>query len=169
VSIVVIAILAGAWAVALLWPWLRKRSDVQPATSIASFRNQISNLERTRPGSYRGGVALSGGGQRYVPIAHSLETPGVIPVPRTRSEVRRRRRDVLLTLCGLDLLALSAVVVGIGPVAVLMFLVAFGLTAAYVGLLVQVTRLAAERERKVRALPPRHHVQPFFETSSISS
>jgi hypothetical protein len=155
--------------VALLWPWFRKRSDVQPATSIASFRNQISNLERTRPGSYRGGVAMSGGGQRYVPIAHSLEVPGVFPVPRTRSEVRRRRRDVLLTLCGLDLLTLLMVVVGVGSIAVLMSLLAVGLTAAYVVLLVQVTRLAAERERKVRALPPRHHVQPFFESSSVSS
>src|SRR5687768_12824209 len=106
---------------ALLWPWLRKRSDVQPATSIASFRNQISNLERTRPGSYRGGVAMSGGGQRYVPIAHSLDTPGVFPFPRTRSEVRRRRRDVLLTLLGLDLLTLVMIVVGVGSVAFMMF------------------------------------------------
>ena len=154
---------------ALLWPWLRKRSDVQPATSIASFRNQISNLERARPGSYRGGVAMSGGGQRYVPIAHSLEVPGVFPIPRTRSEVRRRRRDVLLTLLGLDVLTLLMIVVGVGSVALLMFVLTFGLTAAYVGLLVQVTRLAAERQRKVRALTPRQHVQPFFESSSISS
>jgi hypothetical protein len=157
--------------VALLWPWFRKRSDVQPATSIASFRNQITNLERTRPGSYRG-VATSGGGQRYVPIAHSLQSSGVIPVPRTRSEVRRRRRDVLVALFGLDLLALLTVGVGVGSVALLMSLLTFGLTAAYIGLLVQVTRLAAERERKVRALPslpPRQHVQPFFESSSVSS
>jgi hypothetical protein len=169
VSVVVIAILAGAWAVALLWPWLRNRSDAQPATSIASFRNQISNLERTRPGSYRGGVAMSGGGQRYVPIAHPLDAPGVFPFPRTRSEVRRRRRDVLLTLLGLDLLTMLMIVVGVGSAALAMFLLTFGCTVTYVGLLVQATRLAAERKQKVRALPPRQHVQPFFESSSVSS
>lgn len=168
----VVAILAGAWAAALLWPWLRKRSDAQPATSIASFRNQITSLERTTPASGRGRGMVPVGGQRYVPITYSLDKPAAFPIPRTRAEVRKRRRDVLFTLLGLDLLTLLLVAIGVGFVAFAMFLLTVGLTAGYVFLLVQIKRLAAERVRKVRTIDlrtPARATGSLLESNSISS
>jgi hypothetical protein len=156
----------------LLWPWLRKRSDAQPATSIASFRNQITTLERTTPGGGRRNPGLPVGGQRYVPIAHPLTgpRPSAFPMPQTRAEVRRRRRDVLLTLLGLDLLTMLMMAVGVGFVAFAMFVLMAGLTTGYVVLLVQTTRLALERARKVRSLPqpPRARSHALLEPGSIS-
>jgi hypothetical protein len=170
VSIVVVAILGVTWAAFLLYSCLAKRAEDQPATSIASFRNQIVTLERAAP-SYRQGTKGLIGGQRYIPIAQSLARPSAFPAPSTRVDVRRRRRDVLLTLLGLDTLTLLMVVVGVGSVAMPMFLLTFGLTAGYVGLLVQAQRLASERERKVRTLPRQQRlVHPsLLESRSASS
>jgi hypothetical protein len=162
VSIVVVAILGVTWAAFLLYSCLAKRAEDQPATSIASFRNQIVTLERAAP-SYRQGTKGLIGGQRYIPIAQSLARPSAFPAPSTRVDVRRRRRDGLFTLL--------MVVVGVGSVAMPMFLLTFGLTAGYVGLLVQAQRLASERERKVRTLPRQQRlVHPsLLESRSASS
>jgi hypothetical protein len=157
----------------LLWILLSKRADAEPATSIASFRNQIITLERATPGGPRRSTGMTVGGQRYVPIAHPLNAPrpSAFPLPRTRSEVRRRRRDVLLTLLGLDLLTMVLMAAGVGFVAFAMFVLMAGLTTGYVVLLVQTTRLAAERARKVRSLPqqPRPQSHTLLESGSVSS
>lgn len=148
----VLLILAIVWAVVLVPPWLRNRSESRPGDSISSFRQQLSVLERTTPGA----TPL----RRPAPAPVAPPAPYIHPaVARRRRAVssrrlaRKRRRDIftgLLVLMGATL-ALSFV-----PALEVLRTVHFVLDAlfvAYVGLLVRAQRLAAEREMKVHYLP----------------
>lgn len=150
----VLLILALIWAVVLVPPMLRARSEARPADSIGNFRHQLSVLRRTGP--------------TVVPPAHALRLSGfagAAPAPtyrmaRTyspeaarRARTMRRRRDVLLTLVAAMALTL---LLGLLPPfrAVLWLQVASDLAfAAYVGMLIKMRNQAAEREMKLRFLP----------------
>src|SRR3546814_9095948 len=49
-TVLVLVILAMIWAAVLVPPYLQNRRESRPGDSIASFRNQLSVLERTTPG-----------------------------------------------------------------------------------------------------------------------
>jgi hypothetical protein len=71
----------------------------------------------------------------------------------TRSEARRRRRDVLYVLGGAALVTLMLAVLLGGPFVWLQVLADVALLS-YLVLLVQTQRLATERRNKVRYLSP---------------
>jgi len=132
-----LVILAGIWALVLVPPYLRNRSD-RPSDSISSFHRHLHTLERTRPGARALGVRplspLTSKG--LAPIAMRPASSGM---PAGRAEARRRRRDVLLTLAGTVVITLVLAVV-LGGAAVLCQLVADMALGGYVYLLVQMRK-----------------------------
>ena len=137
----VLLILALIWAAVLLPPWLRRRREGRPGDSVLSFRRQLSTLERATPGR---GLRRDG-----LPLTRSPAAVG----PMSRSEARKRRRDVfyaLLAATGVSLLLAAAMK---GPMIVL-FVLCLGALGGYTALLVQIQRRTAERVQKVRPLRP---------------
>jgi len=202
VSLVVIAVLAVIWVVALTPMLLRKLSERRLATSVDSFHRQLGSLRRAYPRlaasashpemafsmvsmAHRGARKSSGqhpssvqqpGVSRAVAIEtslrrdwaalddsddldlqHSSSSDREPSVGRGRSQARvsrpmsthDRRRRVVMTLAAtvLGFFVLGA----IPPLRVLWdaALLAFGVTAAYVALLIHFHRLAADRAIKV--------------------
>jgi len=165
VSLVVLLILAAVWGVFLVPQVLRARADRGPADSIGSFRNQLSMIEQSLPnGAGRARVSpLAARRAQQVPLpSYAASLPIGAPVratagvlPPTRSQLQKRRRDVLLGL-------LAAVVgtLAIGLLfrpALLLNVVADIAFAGYVALLVRARTIAAEREMKVRYM---HRTSP---------
>ena len=139
----VLLILAVIWAAVLLPPYLQNRSESRPADSISSFQHQLSVLERRA-------VMVNPSLQREP--ARGATTSAALRL--SRSEAKRRRRDVLYTLAGgAGVTFLMAVMLG-GPVWGL-HLLCDVLLAAYVVMLVQVQQRTIERTSKVRYLPSR--------------
>src|SRR4029453_209597 len=105
------------------------------ADSISSFQRQLSVLER------RAGTAS--------PAPYRAATPSIQPSARlTRSEARKRRRDVLYTLAGAAILTFPLAVILGGPVWGLHLLCDL-LLGAYVVLLIQTQQRMGERDTKV--------------------
>lgn len=163
-SLVVLLILAVVWAVFLVPQLVRARAERTPADSIGAFRSQLSVLERAAPGvqsapSRASTQPILGGAYTTVP---AYRPAGALP---TRSQARKRRKDILL---GLLASTGGSFVLGLVPFLRPMWmatLVLAGLTAAYVLLLVRARNIAAEREMKVRYLPgpiPAAHPEPAF-------
>jgi hypothetical protein len=150
VTFVVLFLLAVIWAVYLA-SWIRSRSEHRSVNSISSFNKHLSVLERTSPGR---------NGQPSGPRASHAPVLGYGPVglgarralTMTRSEARRRRRDVLFALGGAALVTLMLAVVVGGPLVWLHLLVDV-LLVGYLALLAHTQRLAVERRSKVRYLP----------------
>ena len=121
-------------------------------------------LERTTPGSRSSNLARLDVGRydipRYDPrsnvsqLAGRSAPPGrPSPAAMRRAEVRRRRRDVFVTLLGaVGVSFLLAVVLG-GSVWMLHFVIDVAFVA-YVAMLVSIQQQTIEREMKVRHLPP---------------
>lgn len=159
----VLFILAVIWAAVLLPPWLQSRNDSRPADSITNFRHQLSVLER-RAGSvapHRVAARSSNVTTMYPYGASIPRGVGAHPyvyrqsaVRMSRTEARRRRRDVFNTLAGAaGLTFVLAVFIG-GPVW-LFHAGVLALFGAFALLLARVQRASAERETKVRYLSPR--------------
>ncbi len=159
----VLLILAVVWGVFLVPQLLRSRADRGPADSIGSFRNQLSMIERSLPegsarvthlnAARRAQASMMAGPVGYQPVAGYR--------PPTRSELQRRRRDVLLALLA-SVIATLALGLLFKPFFALN-LVADVALAGYVTLLVRARTIAAEREMKVRYLPgpmPMHAQEP---------
>lgn len=146
----VLLILAGAWAAFLLPPYVRHRREARPADSISSFRRQLSILERAAPGG-RSATAPAPRRTAPIPTGHRPvhHGPGA---PATRSEGKRRRRDVLVTLVAAAALTFVLALL-LGSPAVWLHLGIDAMLAGYVWLLVQARKAAAERAAKVRYLP----------------
>ena len=152
----VLAILAAIWAAVLLPPYLQNRRETRPGDSIAMFRTQLSVLERTTPGASRSSLARLDVGRyeppRYVPptarrAPSSRRTPSQAAM--RRAEVRRRRRDVFLTLLGaVGVTFLLAIVFG-GSVWVVHLLVDVAFLG-YVAMLISIQQQAMDRDDKVR-------------------
>ena len=140
----VLFILAVIWAAVLLPPYLQNRSESRPADSISSFQRQLSVLER-RAVMVNPSLQQRGGAMR----------PQLVPAARlSRSDAKRRRRDVLFTLAGAAGVTLVMAVMLGGPVWGL-HLLCDVMLGAYVVLLVQTQQRAVERDAKVRYLPER--------------
>ena len=153
----VLVILAAIWAAVLVPPYLQNRRETRPGDSIATFRTQLSVLERTTPGGRSGSLARLDVGRydapRYVPPAARRRPAAPSQVAMRRAEARRRRRDVFLTLLGaVAVTFLLAVALG-GSVWMLHLLVdaVFG---AYVFLLVSIQQQSVQAEQKVRYIQP---------------
>lgn len=145
-TLLVLFILAVIWAAVLLPPYLQNRSESRPADSISSFQRQLSVLERrsvmVNPSLQRSAPPRVAGVAHYASLRVS------------RSEAKRRRRDVLFTLAGAaGVTFLLALVLG-GPVWGLQLLCDL-LVGAYVVLLAQAQQRSVERDTKVRYLPRR--------------
>lgn len=162
----VLVILALIWAAVLLPPYLQNRRETRPGDSIATFRSQLSVLERTTPGGRTSGgrssLARLDVGRydppRYVPPA----ARGAARGPRAaapsqaalrRSEARKRRRDVFLTLLGAVGVSFAGAVL-LGGSTWMVFLGVLLTFLAYVGLLVHLQQQTVERDEKVRYLQP---------------
>jgi nitrate reductase NapE component len=153
-TVLVLVILAVIWAAVLLPPYLQNRRETRPGDSIAMFRSQLSVLERTTPGGRNSLSRLDVGRYdppRYVPTADRRPTPSQAAM--RRSEARRRRRDVFLTLVGaVGVTFVLAVALG-GSVWYLQLLVDLALLG-YVGMLVSLQQQSVEKDEKVRDLRP---------------
>lgn len=133
----VLILLAIAWGAFLLPPIVRNRSSLRPGRSVSTFRNDLAVLGRATPH----GPGLGAFGADRLP-----GTPG------SRSQVRRRRRDVLAALAALAVFTLLLAVAFGGPLILLHLVVDVAL-GGYVFLLVQLRKTAAERPAVVRYAP----------------
>lgn len=156
----VLVILALIWAAVLVPPYLQNRRETRPGDSIATFRSQLSVLERTTPG--RSNLSYLDLGRHEAPSYSQMSGARARvgrPASARRAEARRRRRDVFLTLLGaVAVTFLLAVALG-GAVWMLHLLVdlVFG---GYVMMLVSIQQQQADREQKVRYLQPAQRHQP---------
>jgi hypothetical protein len=139
----VLLLLAIVWAAVLVPPVLQARRDGRPGSSVVSFRATLSTLERAVPGS-RFHETHSGRVQAVAPGSYPIR--GL-----TRSEAKRRRRDVLVGLMAATgftfLLA-----VAVQGLFILVFLLTAGALGAYVYALRQLHLRHLERTAKVRPL-----------------
>ncbi len=138
----VLILLAVVWAAFLVPPSLRRRREGRPGSSVVSFRQQLSTLERATPGH---SLRLSTTGP--VPVVRSVP-------PASRTQVRRRR-DVLLVLIGATAFSFLLVAFATSTVTTLLFLGSASALGAYVWALVQIRKRTLERSHKVRVLAPR--------------
>lgn len=144
----VLFVLAVVWAIYLAM-WLRNRGLRRNVNSISSFNKHLSTLERTSPARY-GMSALphrpGGSVGRYGYVGNSLAM--------SRSQARRRRRDVLYVLGGLVALTLVLAVVFGGTFFIGLQLLADVAFVGYLGMLVRAQRIAQERRTKVHFINP---------------
>ena len=149
----VLIVLAAVWAAFLLPPILRARSEHRPSGSITDFRRQLHVLARSAPAGNVAPATIPG---RVVPI-RPVQVAGpatVAPLRLGRSrQTIKRRRDIFVGL--LVAMAGSLVLGFLEPLRILwtIHLLLDVLFVAYVGALVYLRNLAAEREMKVRFLP----------------
>ena len=162
-------ILAALWAAVLIPPAMRARAEASPADSIVSFRRQLRVLQRTGPTGGSATISRSAGGRaaapapapapaaapRLAPVRHlapATAAGSVRPALARGGRAQKRRRDVffalLTAMVGSLLLALLGQRLMWG-----LHLVLDVLFVAYVGLLIRMRNLAAEREMKLRFLP----------------
>lgn len=133
--------LAVVWAAFLLPHALRRFRDGRPGSSVHSFRQQLSTLERATPG-------------HSLRLSHTGPVPVVKSVPPARKSALRRRREVLMGLLGATAVTFLAMV-AMGGLATYLFLLSAAALGAYCYALVQIRRRRQERELKVRVLAPR--------------
>ena len=160
----VLGLLAVVWIAVLAPPLLRKGAETRRADSIGDFRRQLVVLQRTgptviAPANTRVDHRAGAPAPAYAGPAptHAAPVGAVAPMARRSREttlsVRRRRRNVFVTL---TLTTLLLVVLGVVPGMHLLLAVAgmsAVLLAAYVALLVRLRNAAAEREMKLSFLP----------------
>jgi hypothetical protein len=136
----------AVWAAIGAREILRRRREGRPGSSVVSFRQQLSTLERATPG-------------------HSLRLSTTGPVPAVRSTPPttprqiKRRRDILGGLGASTVFFLLLTVV-VGGMATILFVLSAVALGAYVYALVQLRKRAAERQAKVRVLRPRVSPRP---------
>jgi len=160
VSLVVIAVLAVIWVIALTPMMLRKLSERRFSNSVDSFHRQLRGMRRAYPRLAASAadpeVALS-----MAPMADAgARAPAVTPSRTQRSDLferpaRRtapqsaRRRRVLLVLVAT---MLGFFLLGMIPALNVLWdlsLLAFAATAGYLALLIHIHRCAVERDAKI--------------------
>jgi hypothetical protein len=169
-TLLVLVILGLIWAAVLVPPYLQNRREHRPGDSIASFRHQLSVLERATPeGRMRHDARAEWAPQNvaYAPVAPARPVMVRQPSLQSRAVVggaRKRRRDVFLTLlAAVPVTFLLAVAMG-GMVWMLQLAVDVAFLG-YVGLLVKLQQESAEKDLKVRFLEPvpqRSYEQPLL-------
>ena len=163
----VLVILGLIWGFVLIPPYLQTRRESRPGDSIASFRQQLNVLERATPGGRSSNLARLDVGRHDIPRHHAGASvaalagrspqqgrrPASSHAAVRRAEIRRRRRDVFVTLLGaVGVTFLLAVALG-GPVWMLHLVVDVAFVA-YIALLVSLQQQTTEKEQKVRYMPP---------------
>ena len=159
-TLLVLVILGLIWAAVLMPPYLQNRREHRPGDSIASFRHQLSVLERATPEGRARSVARVDASHydspRYsapAPVSSARRQLAGNAMAVRRADVRRRRRDVFLTLLGaVGVTFLLAIAMG-GMV----WMLHLAVDAAFLGfvtMLVKVQQTHAERDIKVRFLEP---------------
>ncbi|CAN5301687.1 hypothetical protein BH20ACT3_BH20ACT3_05900 [soil metagenome] len=150
----VLVILAVVWA-GVIGSWaLGNRRAGRPDNSVASFRAQLSTLERATPGtSLRPSPAVAPSSGLRSPSVSSPRS--VTSLPMTQADVRRRRRGVLVGLLGATGVTFVLWVVVGGPAVTMLGLASAGGLCAYVFALRQLKLRSTERTAKVRTLVPR--------------
>lgn len=139
-AIPVLVILAVLWAVVLVPPLLRSRSEARRSDSVGDF-------------TYRLGVLSKTGGHASAAPRRPSGRPGPVPAPRGMTPAQRRRRDVLLTLTVAVMLTLGlAAGTGLTMVWALHLLVD-ALLVLYVLAIVRTRTVVSERRAKVAYLP----------------
>lgn len=148
-------LLGVIWAAFLLPPLLRARTEHRPNGSIVDFRRQLHVLGRAAPPSPSLGLRPSQPATRpsVTLAAPRVHHPAAVPSRRT-SSAAKRRRDVFFGLLALMAGSLVLSFVPAFSSLLVVHLVLDALFAAYVGALVYLRNLAAEREMKVRFMPP---------------
>jgi hypothetical protein len=160
-TLLVLVILGLIWAAVLVPPYLQNRREHRPGDSIASFRHQLSVLERATPEGrarsfHRQELTRDWGPppqavRRTAPARPAMAAARVAPA--VSSSAKKRRRDVFLTLlAAIPVTFLLAVAMG-GPVWGLHLLVDVAFVG-YVALLIKIQQETAEKELKVRFLQP---------------
>lgn len=137
--------LAIVWACFLVPPLLRKHREGRPGSSVHSFRRQLSTLERATPGTSLRPLQLY---RTTAPAGSAMSAQ------LARSQVVRRRQNVLVALLGATGFTFLLAVVATSAITLLLFLVAAGALGAYVYALVQLRQRASEAAAKVRVLRP---------------
>lgn len=164
-TLLVLVFLVGMWVALLAGPVVQSRqSGGRGGDSIKSFQRQLAVLDRSRPG--RPG-AMSSAARRGDVLRADLPRPGAprrtttaaMPVERRTSRTRarqaaQRRRRIMVTLGAAVVTSLLLWAVS-GGVFLWLFLLSLASLGGYVGLMVYVLRLQAEREMKVAFLPHR--------------
>lgn len=170
-TFVVLFVLAVIWAVYLA-SWLRGRVEHRSVNSISSFNKHLSVLERTSPARHEAASMRPQGGSRGALPYPTYDPAGRRAGAMSRSQARRRRRDVLFALAGAVLVTLMLAVLAGGMFVYLQLLADVALIA-YVGLLLHTQRLATERRNKVRYLAPVGSMgeldSPYFVPQSASA
>lgn len=162
-TLLVLVILGLIWAAVLLPPYLQNRREHRPGDSIASFRHQLSVLERATPEGRARSIRepradWSGRSAAYAPqVAPRAIARQAAPASMRSSAAaygaRKRRRDVFLTLlAAVPVTLLLAFAMG-GAVWLLHAAVDV-VFVGYVGLLVKLQQEATEKDLKVRFLEP---------------
>ncbi len=157
-TFVVLFVLAVVWAVYLAM-WLRNRGLRRNVNSISSFNKHLSTLERTSPARYgMSAVPHRAGGPvgRYGYVGS---------MAMSRSQARRRRRDVLYVLGGAVVLTLALAVVFGGTFFIGLQLLADVALVGYLGMLVRAQRLAQERRSKVHFI---HSMAPEVPAADVA-
>lgn len=171
----VLLVLAIVWGV-LLVSWLRSRTGGTFYDSVGTFRRHLTVLERTAPATVapanrlrNAPIAGRGAPLHRLPVRlGGLDRPGYPPRgglpaggglrPRSPATLRRRqaqkrRRDVFFALLvGVVATFLLALIPGLSPMWALQVLFDVVFTG-YIGLLVRMRNLAAERELKLSYIP----------------
>ena len=146
----VLLILAALWGAVLIPPALRARAEASPADSIGSFRRQLRILQRTAPGPVASVTAIHPPWP-VSPARGKVAGRGTSRVSRAR--VQKRRRDIFFALlAGMA----GSLLLGFLPALRVMWGLHVALDVAflaYVGLLLHMRNVAAERDMKVRFLP----------------
>jgi hypothetical protein len=146
-GVLVLILLAMAWAIVLVPPFVRNRTESRPGSSVVSFQQGLDVLGRATPGSSLSSFRVT----RSLPPG-----PGL---PRGRSAARKRRRDVLFALGGVAAFTFLLAMAFGGSLLLLHLLVDVAL-GGYLFLLVQMRKMASERAHKVRYLAAPPQSQP---------
>lgn len=148
----VLIILGTVWGAVLVPPFLRSRREGRPDNSVASFRAQLSTLERATPGT----------SLRNLPPGSASIAGMAMPTFAQGIDPRRRRRDVLVGLLGTTgFFLLLALLMG-GTFITMLFVLSAGSTGVYVYALRQMHLRATERIAKVRPLRNDEHRAPVL-------
>lgn len=147
----VLILLAIVWAIVLVPPFVRNRSEGRFGSSVTSFQQGLDVLGRATPGS------------SLAPLRRTRDVPPGPGMPLGRSAARKRRRDVLFALAGTAAFTFL-LAVAFGGSMLLVHLLADAALGGYVFLLVQMRKMAAERAVKVRYLAAPPQSQPTLVT-----
>jgi len=141
-TIAVIFILGLIWAAVLIPPILRARSAQPRSDSVGDFRYRLRMLGQTN------------GFHHHRSDRTSMAQPVFAPAtrPGRQSPAQKRRQDVLLVLLGVCAGTLFLAVLSRMTVLFGLHLLADGLLAGYVYLLIQYKHRAQEQRTKVRFL-----------------